>query len=113
MSQPQVGFHNLIHLILKGQTDEPYSVFKVMFFTVYCLTTLTSCDMDTSNSTVTGSDTFSTGRINWLYLLNNLRKSLSSALDEKQPDRPQKEKKEEELRNMEGKELTVSLHLLC
>lgn len=41
--------------------------------------------METSNSTVTGSDTFSTGRMNWLYLLNNLRNSLSSALDEKLP----------------------------
>lgn len=49
------------------------------------LTTLTSWDMDTSNSTVTGSDTFSTGRMNWLYLLNNLRNNLSSALDEKLP----------------------------
>lgn len=48
------------------------------------LTTLTSCEMETSNSTVTGSDTFSTGRMNWLYLLNKRRNSLSSPLDDKQ-----------------------------
>lgn len=30
------------------------------------LTTLTSCDMDTSNCTMTGSVTFSTGRMYWL-----------------------------------------------
>lgn len=50
------------------------------------LTTLTSCDMETSNSTVTGSDTFSTGLMNWLYLLNNLRNKRSSDFDEVQPE---------------------------
>lgn len=48
--------------------------------------------METSNSTVTGSDTFSTGRMNWLYLLNNLRNNLSSPLEEKQPGKRQKKK---------------------
>lgn len=48
--------------------------------------------METSNSTVTGSETFSTGRMNWLYLLNNLRNNLSSPLDEKQPKETQKKK---------------------
>lgn len=52
--------------------------------------------METSNSTVTGSDTFSTGRMNWLYLRNNLRNNLSSALDEKQPNENEKRKKKEE-----------------
>lgn len=56
------------------------------------LTTLTSWDMETSNSTVTGSDTFSTGRMNWLYLLNSLRNNLSSAFDEKLPDETEKKK---------------------
>lgn len=51
------------------------------------LTTLTSCEMETSNSTVTGSDTFSTGLMNWLYLLNSFLKSRSSALDEEQSAR--------------------------
>lgn len=40
--------------------------------------------METSNSTVTGSETFSTGLMNWLYLLNSFLNSRSSALDEKQ-----------------------------
>lgn len=48
------------------------------------LTTLTNCEMETSNSTVTGSETFSTGLMNWLYLLNSFLKSRSSALDEQQ-----------------------------
>lgn len=52
----------------------------------FALTTLTSWDMETSNSTVTGSDTFSTGLMNWLYLLNNLRNKRSSDFDEAQPD---------------------------
>lgn len=55
------------------------------------LTTLTSCEMETSNSTVTGSDTFSTGLMNWLYLLNSFLKSRSSALDEEQPARKKME----------------------
>lgn len=48
--------------------------------------------METSNSTVTGSDTFSTGRMNWLYLRNSLRNNLSSAFDEKLPDEIEKKK---------------------
>ena len=65
--------------------DDPY----LCYFFVYrhqTLTTLTSWDMETSNSTVTGSDTFSTGRMNMLYLRNNLRNNRSSPLNEKQPD---------------------------
>lgn len=49
--------------------------------------------METSNSTVTGSDTFSTGRMNWLYLLNNLRNNLSSPFDEQHPNETKKKKK--------------------
>jgi hypothetical protein len=43
--------------------------------------------METSNSTVTGSETFSTGLMNWLYRLNKFLNSLSSPLDDKQPER--------------------------
>lgn len=50
------------------------------------LTTLTSCEMETSNSTVTGSETFSTGLMNWLYLLNSFLNRRSSAFDEKQSE---------------------------
>ncbi|TNN77177.1 hypothetical protein EYF80_012646 [Liparis tanakae] len=48
------------------------------------------CEMETSNLTVTGSETFSTGRMNWLYLLNSFLKSRSSALDEKQSGRAER-----------------------
>lgn len=41
--------------------------------------------METSNSTVTGSETFSTGRMNWLYRRNSFLNRRSSALDERQP----------------------------
>lgn len=52
--------------------------------------------METSNSTVTGSETFSTGLINWLYLLKSFLNSRSSALDEKQPEKAETKKEEAE-----------------
>lgn len=57
------------------------------------LTTLTSCEIETSNSTVTGSETFSTGLMNWLYLLNSFLNSRSSALDDKQSGQMETETK--------------------
>lgn len=107
MSQPQIGFHDLIHFILWGEQGENRKQVKtsinkgrvntlskpVCSETTLPLTTLTSWDMETSNSTMTGSDTFTTGRMNWLYLLNNRRNNLSSPLDEKQPNETKKEKR--------------------
>lgn len=71
------------------------------------LTTLTNCEMETSNSTVTGSETFSTGLMNWLYLLNSFLKSRSSALDEQQSGgtetaRRQREREEQTERSVTG-----------
>ena len=46
--------------------------------------------MDTSNCTTTGSDTFSTGRMNWLYFSNTFTKSRCSASEQPPSEREQK-----------------------
>lgn len=67
--QPQVGFHYLVDFILENRGvsgEAPALPSPVGGPAGRVLTTFTSWDMDTSNWMMTGSETFLTGRTNWL-----------------------------------------------
>lgn len=67
--EPQVGFHYLVDFVLQNRAASgtvPALPWPAGAPGGRVLTTFTSWDMDTSNWMMTGSETFFTGRTNWL-----------------------------------------------